>query len=249
MRVVTFVLTLVSLAGCASASRENDLRRMQLKVPGLPDNLWEGYAPGSWVRVGWVGQWGKGVSKIKVASDGRVLEEESNPRSTVPHNISDLQHSILRGDPREWVDEAKAEEIEVGGKRFLCQIRRGETFLIQVGGESNDGIPIPKRVYRVWSSSEAPTPDGVLQWTVEVEGKLNARFRYTSIADPLVAEVERFKGGERKLRGVLVLDEQVPGWIVEKRTYRQPNDRLSRNTVLKVLDYHVAVPGEESNKP
>ena len=134
MRVIAFLLTLVVASGCSSTPKDEpkDLREDyresgRMGAPGLPENLWDGFAPGSWVRVKWTAPWGENESTLRVMPDRRVLDDISDRSLGVPHGF--LIDPFHVWAPEKWVEEDYSEEVIVDRKSFDCRVREGEVFL------------------------------------------------------------------------------------------------------------------------
>jgi len=226
------------LMGCATAPRPS---RPQLNVPGLPTDLWAGFAPGSWVRFQYSRQGFQQESVFRLHEDGSIGEEPQGGKgSRMGHGVGAVDLPGLNAP--QWTETDKREMIEVDGRRFDCNVREGRIIVPICGNALQLGLKNPVHKVKVLWSTEASTPGGVLRWDSSIEGS-KSTFEYQKIGPESIVEYEiGWKEGDGH-KDRLVLSEAVPGRVVEMTSHWNQNGR-PMDHVWKMLDYHAVRPQE-----
>lgn len=218
MRASAFAFAV--LTGCAVSAPP---AREPLRVPGLPGDLWSGFAPGSWVTHRLTRDGRAQESKFTLRRDGSLFEECTTRHFNVGHGDLDFLSQGMAG--AEFIEAPTVEDLTIDGRTFECFLSVGR-------------IPRPHGTdaLRVWASSRAPTPGGVLRWELVSGAAPERSFRYVALGPPAVAEYVVHLAGGARIEGRIFLGDEVPGRIIQHERF-DLSEGFRKRSMLETLDY------------
>jgi len=232
---------LVGLLSSCVASPPPDARYLaRLSALGLPEDAWAGFGPGSWARYRWTSPKGSGEVTFSIEADGHVALDPPDRYHEALY-VWDV-FAPFRGLPT-WVEPDKTETIEIEGRKFLCEIRTGSIRYSKCdtcGHPVEPGLRAGADHVRVWRSPDAPTPQGILKWTVTGDSGNRHAFRYISLGVRAAVEAEYEWPGHLQQRNSLELNESVPGRVVKGRRLRILPGGSREEIAIELAEHHTA---------